>query len=235
MYNDLDHHDLATGIQGMGYTRSLFSRTMGYVASTVGFFALGAYLGRTLSYGWGWVFFLASFASLIALRFAVRESAASATGLLLAFGLLMGLATAPTVAFYASTSPGVLWQAAGATSLFMVGLGTAGYATRRDLSGLARACSWALLALIIFGIVTIFAQIPNGSVIYCVLGLVVFAGLTMFDFQRLPRNERAGLRPPPGRIHLPRWAQCVSLLLEHLYPQEIAASGPTTAQPPRSL
>ena len=185
MYNDLDHHDLAAGIQGMGYTRSLFSRTMGYVASTVGFFALGAYLGRTLSYGWGWVFFLASFASLIALRFAVRESAASATGLLLAFGLLMGLATAPTVAFYASTSPGVLWQAAGATSLFMVGLGTAGYATRRDLSGLARACSWALLALIIFGIVTIFAQIPNGSVIYCVLGLVVFAGLTMFDFQRL--------------------------------------------------
>src|SRR5262249_20287110 len=61
----------------------------------------------------------------------------------------------------------------------------AGYATRRDLSGLARSLFWALVALIVFGIVLIFVQIPGGAVIYSVLGLVIFAGLTMFDFQRL--------------------------------------------------
>jgi hypothetical protein len=32
---------------------TLFGQTMGYVAITVGFFALGAYLGRNLTYGWG--------------------------------------------------------------------------------------------------------------------------------------------------------------------------------------
>jgi uncharacterized protein len=41
------------------------------------------------------------------------------------------------------------------------------------------------VALIIFGIVLIFVNIPGGSLIYSVLGLVIFAGFTMFDFQRL--------------------------------------------------
>ena len=43
--------------------------------------------------------------------------------------------------------------------------------------------------MIVFGIVLIFVQIPHGSVIYAVLGLVIFAGLTAFDFQRLRRNR----------------------------------------------
>ena len=37
------------------------------------------------------------------------------------------------------------------------------------------------------GIVLIFVNIPYGSLIYSVLGLVIFAGLTMYDFQRLRR------------------------------------------------
>jgi FtsH-binding integral membrane protein len=73
--------------------------------------------------------------------------------------------------------------------LFIAGFGAAGYATRRDLSALARILVWALIGLILFGIVTIFIQIPNGALIYAVLGLVVFAGLTAFDFQRLRRSQ----------------------------------------------
>src|SRR5262249_26779768 len=65
----------------------------------------------------------------------------------------------------------------------------AGYATRRDLSGLARVAFWALLALIVFGIVLIFVNIPNGAVIYAVLGLVIFAAFTLVDFQRLRRTK----------------------------------------------
>jgi uncharacterized protein len=166
-------------------TRTLFGQTMEYVAITVGLFALGAYFGRSLSNGWSWVFFLASFGCLIAMRFAVRRGGSSAVGLLLGFGFLIGLATAPTVAYYASTNPEVLWQAGGATALFMAGLGAAGYGSRRDLSAVARVCFWALVALIVFGIVTIFASVPNGSLIYAIAGLVIFAGLTTFDFQRL--------------------------------------------------
>ncbi len=39
-----------------------------------------------------------------------------------------------------------------------------------------------------FGIVAIFVRIPHGSLIYSVAGLLIFAGLTMFDFQRLRRS-----------------------------------------------
>ncbi len=166
-------------------TRTLFSQTMEYVAITVGLFALGAFLGRSLPYGWGLVFFLASFGCLIAMRSAVRRGGSSAVGLLFGFGFLIGLATAPTVTYYASTNPQVLWQAGGATALFMAGLGAAGFGTRRDLSAVARVSFWGLVALIVFGIVTIFASVPNGSLIYTIAGLVIFAGLTMFDFQRL--------------------------------------------------
>jgi uncharacterized protein len=33
--------------------------------------------------------------------------------------------------------------------------------------------------------VTIFVRIPNGALIYAIAGLVIFAGFTLFDFQRL--------------------------------------------------
>jgi len=170
-------------------TRTLFGQTMGYVAVTAGFFALGSYLGRDLSQGWAFVWFIAAFACLIGMNFTVRRSGGLSAVLLFAVGTTLGLAMAPTLVYYASTSPQALWQAGGATALFIAGFGAAGYATRRDLSGLARVCFWALVALIVFGIVLIFINIPNGSLIYSVLGLVIFAGLTMFDFQRLRRSS----------------------------------------------
>lgn len=176
-------------------THTLFAQTMGYVALTAGLFALGAYLGRDLAGGVGIVAFIAAFATLIGMQFAVRKSLNLTVGLLAAFGLLMGLATAPTLAYYASADPQALWQAGGATALFIGGFGAAGYATRRDLSAIARIGTWALVALIVFGIVLIFVQIPGGALIYSILGLVIFAGLTMVDFQRLRRSTDLNAAP----------------------------------------
>ena len=176
-------------------THTLFGQTMGYVAVTAGFFALGAYLGRTLSSGWAIVFFIAALACLISMNFTVQRSGPLTAGLLFALGVLLGLAMAPTIVYYASANPQALWQAGGATALFIAGFGAAGYATRRDLSGIARLCFWALIALIVFGIVMIFVRIPQGSLVYSVLGLVIFAGLTMFDFQRLRRSKDLDAAP----------------------------------------
>ena len=169
--------------------RALFGQTMGLVAVTAGLFALGAYLGRDLSYGWGFVAYIVSFGLLIALNFAAARSEQLAIFLLFGFGVLVGVGTAPTIAYYASTNPQSVWQAGGATALFIAAFGAAGYATRRDLSGLARVCFWALLALIVFGIVAIFVRIPHSALIYSIAGLVIFAGITMYDFQRLRRTQ----------------------------------------------
>jgi len=170
-------------------THTLFGQTMGYVAVTTGFFALGSYLGRNLAQGWAIVWFIVAFACLIGMNFTVRRSKGLSAVLLFVVGTTLGLAMAPTLVYYASVNPQALWQAGGATALFIAGFGAAGYATRRDLSGLARLCFWALVALIVFGIVLIFVRIPGGDLIYSVLGLVIFAGLTMFDFQRLRRSK----------------------------------------------
>jgi len=183
------------GVAARDGTPALFAQTMGYVAVTAALFALGAYLGRGLSYGLGIVWFIAAIACLIGMRFAVRRSRQLTIALLAAFGVAIGLAVAPTLAYYANVNPHALWQAGGATALFIGGFGAAGYATRRDLSAIARICFWALLALIVFGIVLIFVQIPNGSLIYSVLGLVIFAGFTMFDFQRLRRSQDISSAP----------------------------------------
>jgi uncharacterized protein len=170
-------------------TGKLFGQTMGLVAATAGVFALGAYVGRDLSGGWAIVAYIAAFAVLLGLNVAAQRSEQLAVGLLFGFGLLLGLAVAPTIAYYVDTDPQAVWQAGGATALFIAGFGAAGYATRRDLAPLARFLFWALIGLIVFGIVLIFVQIPNGALIYSVLGLVIFAGLTMFDFQRLRRTQ----------------------------------------------
>ena len=173
----------------------LFGQTMGLVAVTAGLFAVGAYLGRNMSQGAGFLWFLVAFGCLIGMSFAIRKSEQLAIGLLFAFGVLVGLATAPTIAYYASTNPQAVWQAGGATALFIAGFGAAGYATRRDLQPLARILFWAVLALIVFGIITIFVRIPNGQLIYAILGLDIFAGFTRVDFQRLRRAKDIRVAP----------------------------------------
>ena len=176
-------------------TRTLFGQTMGLVAVTAALSTLGAYLARNLSGGWSVVFWIASLGCLLAMNVAVRQSPQLTLGLLFGFGLLVGLATAPTIAYYANVSPEAVWEAGGATALFVAGFGAAGYATRRDLSALARVLWWALIALIGFGVLGIFVSIPAGSVIYALGGLVIFAGLVMIDFQRLRNSSELDSAP----------------------------------------
>jgi modulator of FtsH protease len=170
-------------------TGTLLGQTMALVAATCGLFAFGAYIGRDAPHWTSWLWFIAAFGVLLGMNSVAERSDGLAVSLLFGFGALMGLAVAPAIRAYASADPQALWQAGGATGLFIAGCGAIGYSTRRDLSGLARALLWALVALIAFGVVAIFVEIPNGSLIYAVLGLVIFAGLTMFDFQRLRRSK----------------------------------------------
>jgi FtsH-binding integral membrane protein len=183
-----------SGLAYQGYaprerTATLFGQTMGLVALTAGFFAAGAYAGRNLSQGAVIVSWIAAFVVLMIMNFTARRSAAGATVLLAIFGVLMGVASAPTLVWYASTDPAILWQAGGATALFVAGFGTFGYLTKRDLSAWRRISFIGLLILLLAGIVLIFVHIPHASLIYAVLGLVIFAGLTAADFQRLRRSQ----------------------------------------------
>jgi modulator of FtsH protease len=193
MTDTLTYQQMGTAARSQ--THALFAQTTGYVALTAALFALGAWAGHNLAGGVGIVAFIAAFAALTGMRFAARRSLQLTVGLLAAFGLLIGLAVAPTIAYYGSMDPRALWEAGGATALFIAGFGAAGYATRRDLAPIARASFWALLALIVVGVVLIFIHVPGADLAYSVLGLVIFAGFTMFDFQRLRTSTDVASAP----------------------------------------
>jgi modulator of FtsH protease len=107
--------------------------------------------------------------------------------LLFAFGLLVGWSVAMTVNYYAQTDPVAVRQAFGATALFVAGLGSVGYAVRRDLSFLYRALFFMLLVLLGAGFVLIFVRIPAVYTIWSLAGLAIFSLYTVVDFNRLRR------------------------------------------------
>ena len=172
----------------------LFGRVMGLVALTVGFATLGVYIAR----GWGgagwFISWLLAIGCLIGLNAVnARGNTSLALVLLFAFGLLIGISVSATVNFYSATDPTAVRQAFGATALSVAALGSAGYATRRDLSFLYRIAFWALLVLILAGVVLIFVHIPSLYTAYALAGLVIFGLYTVLDFNRLRRagNEEA--------------------------------------------
>ncbi|HLH85027.1 MAG TPA: hypothetical protein VKV38_17375, partial [Trebonia sp.] len=122
MYGSLAYQ----GYAARDRTRTLFGQTMGLVAVTAGFFALGAYAGRNLSHGVAIGAYIVAFLCLLAMNFTVRRSAAASTALLFVFGVLIGVATSPVLVYYADTNPRILWQAGGATALFVAAFGAAG-------------------------------------------------------------------------------------------------------------
>src|SRR3954470_9485353 len=183
--------------------RAVFGQVMGLVALTLGCLALGAYIGRDLSGGWGILFFIAGFACIFGLNIAsTRGNEQLAISLLFGLGLLLGLALGPVLSSYVESDPAAVWQAAGATGGFVAGLGAAGYATRRDLSSWYRVLFWALLGLIAFGVIAIFVAIPNENIIWSVAGLVIFGGYTVLDFNRLRRSGQEEAVPIAASIFL---------------------------------
>lgn len=177
--------------------RTVFGHVMGLVAFTLAFSALGAYIARNMQGGYGIFFILGGFGCALATQAAAaRGREQLAIGLLFGLGLLWGMGLSPVIVYYAHSNPGVVYQAAGATTLFVGLLGSIGYATRRDLSGIMKPLIIAFIPVFIFGLVALFVSIPASNIIYCVLMLVIFGGFTLFDFNRLSHNPRYASAAP---------------------------------------
>lgn len=183
------YQDLGFG-QGAALTgdraRTVFGHVMGLVAVSLGFAALGAYILRNAHGGPGFILFIGAIACVFGLQAAAaRGHEQLAMGLLFGMALLLGMAISPIVVYYAKTDPGVVYEAAGSTALFVGALGSFGYATRRDLTPFYKPFLIAFGVLFLFGLVALFVAIPGSNIIYCVGMLAVFGGFTVFDFNRL--------------------------------------------------
>jgi len=110
--NDVDHHSGFRSAQP-SRGRPPLRADDGPGCAHSGLFALGAYIGRDTSAGWAICWFLVAFAVLLGMNAAAQRSEQLAVGLLFGFGLLLGLAVAPTVAYHVGEDPQAVWRADG--------------------------------------------------------------------------------------------------------------------------
>ena len=136
-------------------TRTVFGQVMGLVALTCGCAALGAYIGRNMAGGGGHrVLHRRVRVHLRSpIRHPARPRAARDRAAVRAWACCSAWSSRPCSTTTPRPTRRSLYQAVGATGGFVALLGAVGYATRRDLSVYYRFFFFALIALIVFGLI----------------------------------------------------------------------------------
>jgi uncharacterized protein len=130
-----------------------------------------------------WVLMLAPLGLVFWLSFGInRLSAAAAQTLFFVYAGLLGLSLATIfLAFTATSITRVFFISAasfGALSLW-------GYTTQRDLSGVGSFLIMGLIGIVIASLVNIFLRSSGLDWVISVVGVLVFAGLTAWDTQKI--------------------------------------------------
>ncbi len=74
------------------------------------------------------------------------------------------------------------------TAIAFAGLSLWGYTTKKDISGWGSFLIMGLIGIILASLVNLFFALPGLSFAISILGVLIFAGLTAYDTQRL-KNE----------------------------------------------
>ncbi|MFA5580887.1 MAG: Bax inhibitor-1/YccA family protein [Paracoccaceae bacterium] len=134
----------------------------------------------------GWIVMFAPLIMVFAFGAMIqRASAAAAQLFFYTFAAVMGLSISWIFAAFTGIS---IAQTFLVTSISFAGLSLYGYTTKRDISGWGAFLIMGVIGLIVASIVNIFLQSPALHFAVSVIGVLIFAGLTAFDTQRI-KNE----------------------------------------------
>ncbi|MCQ0970913.1 Bax inhibitor-1/YccA family protein [Paracoccus sp. TK19116] len=111
-----------------------------------------------------------------------RLSVQGATFMFYAFSALMGLSISSIFLVY---TPFSIVQTFLVTAIAFAGLSLWGYTTKRDISGWGSFLVMGVIGLIVASIVNIFLQSSGMQFAISVIGVLLFAGLTAYDTQRI--------------------------------------------------
>ncbi len=123
-----------------------------------------------------------------------RVSAGTAQMLFWAFGAVMGLSIAWIFAVFTSMS---IAQTFFATAVAFGALSIWGYTTKKDLSGMGTFLLMGVIGLIVASVINIFLGSEPLAWAISIIGILIFAGLTAYDTQRI-KNEYLHMRTAPG-------------------------------------
>jgi hypothetical protein len=130
-----------------------------------------------------WVIMLAPLAFILFFSFrADRMSAASARAMFYAFAAVMGLSLSSILMVFTG---GSVVQMLFVTAAAFGGLSLWGYTTKKSLSGMGSFLIMGLIGLVIASLVNLFMQSSALQFAISAIGVIVFAGLTAWDTQRL--------------------------------------------------
>ena len=137
-----------------------------------------------------WVVMLAPLAFVMVISFGInRLSLFASQALFWAFAAVMGLSLSVIFLIYTGESIARVFfitaASFGALSLW-------GYTTKRDISGWGSFLFIGLVGIIIAGVVNMFMQSSAMQFAISVIGVLVFAGLTAYDTQKI-KNEYSEL------------------------------------------
>ncbi|CAM4005332.1 Integral membrane protein [Novosphingobium lubricantis] len=141
--------------------------------------AAGAVFGTPLR----WVVALAPLAFVMIMSFgANRLSTTALQAMFWGFSVAMGLSLASIFFVYTGASIAVTFFA---TAGAFAGLSLYGYTTKKDLSGFGSFLIMGVFGLLIASLVNLFLQSSGLAWAISFLGVLIFAGLTAYDTQRL--------------------------------------------------
>ena len=130
-----------------------------------------------------YVIMLAPLAFILVLNFGINRLSTFATqGLFWAFAVAMGLSMSSIFLVYTGTS---IAQTFFASAAAFAGLSLFGYTTKKDLSGWGSFLLMGVIGIIAAGLVNLFLQSTALQFAISVIGVLVFAGLTAYDTQRI--------------------------------------------------
>ncbi len=133
-----------------------------------------------------WVIMIAPLAFVMVISFGINKlSKSAATAIFYAFAAVMGISMSWIFMVY--NIPSIV-QTFFVTAASFGALSLYGYTTKRSLSGMGSFLMMGLFGIIIAMIVNIFMQSSALAFAINVLGVLIFAGLTAYDTQRLKNN-----------------------------------------------
>ena len=145
-----------------------------------------------------WVFILAPLAMVFAISFGInRLKPATAQMLFWAFSALMGVSMSSIFLVYTHTS---IVRVFFITAASFGALSLYGYTTRRDLTGMGSFLFMGLIGVIIASLVNLFVASSMLQFIVSIVGVLVFAGLTAWDTQRLKNDYIYGYASQGGEM-----------------------------------
>ena len=130
-----------------------------------------------------WVIMLAPLGFVFAMSFgANRFSTFTLQAMFWAFAAVMGLSLSTIFLVFTKASIAMTFFA---TAAAFAGLSLVGYTTKKDLSGMGSFLIMGLIGIIVAMVINIFLQSSMLQLAVSILGVLIFAGLTAYDTQRL--------------------------------------------------